>query len=197
MLDHRRDYPVTDLLQMVRRISLSFNYDELSDDDDSVIDSKHNFIAVDARIPGTFANSLSQVQSLAMFGKHKSAPPLLFKYLRVLIFGITLPRRPILQYYLLDNITLDLTAITQLFQLRYLKIAMEYAAYNVLIQLPDKIQGLRHLETLDVANQVLSVPSDIIYLPHLSHLIVPLWMPIDGLENMKSLRTLEGFVSGW
>ena len=188
MLDHRHDYPVTDLLQMVRRISLSFNNDELGDDDNSVIDSEqHNFIA----------NSLSQVRSLAMFGKHKSAPALLFKYLRVLIFGITLHRRPILQYYLLDNITLDLTASTQLFQLRYLKIAMEYAAYNVLIQLPDKIQGLRHLETLDVANQVLSVPSDIIYLPHLSHLIVPLWRPIDGLDNMKSLRTLEGFVSGW
>ncbi|TVU24892.1 hypothetical protein EJB05_27356, partial [Eragrostis curvula] len=135
---------------------------------------------VDVRVSDTILSSMSQVRSFAVYGESNHVPPLvLFIYLRVLILDI-------FSYEV--ECKADLTAISQLFQLRYLKIAGNYI---VDVVLPTKIQGLRHLETLDMYG-VQVIPSDIIYLPRLSHLIVDADTRLpDGIGSLKSLRTLE------
>lgn len=158
----------------VRRLSLSF-----SDVDGNV--------AVGAIIPGTDATSLSHIRSLAMLGKFYYMPHLLmFKYLRVLIIDTS---------FSTSIFMLDLTCITQLFLLRYLKIDLGSQSHLPTVQLPHKIQGLVYLEMLEIKHCYLErIPSDIIYLPCLSHLTVDLCCNlIDGLHNMKSLHTLVGF----
>ncbi|TVT96871.1 hypothetical protein EJB05_57950, partial [Eragrostis curvula] len=120
------------------------------------------------------------IWNIKVYGESNHVPPLvLFKYLRVLILDI-------FSYEV--ECKADLTAISQLFQLRYLKIAGNYI---VDVVLPTKIQGLRHLETLDMYG-VQVIPSDIIYLPRLFHLIVDADTRLpDGIGSLKSLRTLE------
>ncbi|KAM3300754.1 hypothetical protein ACQJBY_041660 [Aegilops geniculata] len=117
--------------------------------------------------------SLSQVRSFTQFGKFMP-PPLLFKYLR--IFRI--------EGYMES---LDLTAISQLFQLRYL-----YVRGPDFVQLPAELQGLVYLETLDLNDAVIkSMPSDIVNLSRLSYLRI--WMVVELPEfigNIKSLRSL-------
>ncbi|VAH11419.1 unnamed protein product [Triticum turgidum subsp. durum] len=106
---------------MVRRISMNFSGGGTTDETAS----------------RTIPSSLSQVRSLAHFGGSKYIPPLShFKYLRVILFKI---------WGELFDETIDLTAISQLFQLRYLKVSVEQN-----IKLPTEIQGLVHLETLDL-----------------------------------------------
>uniref|UniRef100_A0ACD5WR58 Uncharacterized protein n=8 Tax=Avena sativa TaxID=4498 RepID=A0ACD5WR58_AVESA len=129
-----------------------------------------NGLAITARL-------LSQVRSCAW--ARKSMPPLLlFKYLRVLtIHG---------SY---KDLTIDLTGIDQLFQLRYLRVE----ASRGVIELPGALKGLVYLETLDLNCDVEnSFPSDIVHLPCLSYLCLPSGA-IQGVENMKSLRTLCWF----
>ncbi|VAI68558.1 unnamed protein product [Triticum turgidum subsp. durum] len=65
---------------------------------------------------------------------------------------------------------IDLTGISELFQLRYLKITSD-----ICIKLPNSIRGLQCLKTLDLmdATRVTAVPWDIIHLPHLLHLTLP------------------------
>ncbi|KAL6658725.1 hypothetical protein ACP70R_002765 [Stipagrostis hirtigluma subsp. patula] len=138
-----------------------------------------NADVADGRVSGTILTSLSQVRSFAVYGESNCVPPLvLFKYLRVLILDI-------FSYEM--ECKVDLTSISQLFQLRYLKISGNYILDIVL---PTKIQGLVHLETLDIYG-VEIIPSDIIYLPRLSHLIVDADTRLpDGIGSIKSLRTL-------
>ncbi|WVZ83475.1 hypothetical protein U9M48_030617 [Paspalum notatum var. saurae] len=179
--------------KMVRRISLSFNMDEYGYDRSShttVPDNYKHIVVVDHKISGTFGfgNCLSQVLSLAVFGKSKCIPMLMSKYIRVLIIDIFSPWTKRGDR---SRTRLDLTSITQLFQLKYLQICMQG---NAQVQLPDKIQGLKHLETLKIDRCGANIPSDIIYLHHLSHLIVPRWVLVDGLDSMKSLRTLETLI---
>ncbi|XBJ21245.1 hypothetical protein VPH35_011931 [Triticum aestivum] len=127
----------------------------------------------------TIVVSLSQVRSFTMLGN--SMPPLvLFKYLRVLKIDQGRPRG--------DEETRDLTAIRQLFQLRYLQILGPYP-----IKLPSELQGLVYLETLDIPDACpRTIPSDIVHLSRLSYLNV--WME-EGLPeligNMKVLRSLR------
>ncbi|KAK3118368.1 hypothetical protein QOZ80_9BG0698010 [Eleusine coracana subsp. coracana] len=85
------------------------------------------------------------------------------------------------------NKKVDLTEITQLFQLKYLMVK----GYNGAV-LPRKIRGLTHLETLNIDGKVECIPSDIIHLPHLSHLIVnsDTMLP-DGIASIKSLETIR------
>uniref|UniRef100_A0A8I6XZB9 Disease resistance R13L4/SHOC-2-like LRR domain-containing protein n=1 Tax=Hordeum vulgare subsp. vulgare TaxID=112509 RepID=A0A8I6XZB9_HORVV len=88
----------------------------------------------------------------------------------------------------------DLTAIGQLFQLRYLKVS----AASGSIELPTEIRGLVHLETLDIdCRTAQNIPSDIVMLRRLSHLIFPrdTGLP-NGIGNMKSLRTLRCYCMG-
>uniref|UniRef100_A0A8R7PNF9 Disease resistance protein RPM1 n=1 Tax=Triticum urartu TaxID=4572 RepID=A0A8R7PNF9_TRIUA len=120
---------------------------------------------------------LSQVRALVRFGNSAYAPPLLkFKHLRVLN----------LEFGILGSEMPDLTGISHLFQLRYLKIKA-----NGKIMLPRKIRGLEQLETLELGAYSLEVPSDVVHLGRLQHLIVPRSTNLpNGIGNMKSLCTL-------
>jgi hypothetical protein len=123
---------------------------------------------------------MSQVRSYAQFGGSKYTPPLSqFKYLRVLSFVFP---------YGWDTIV-DLTAIGHLFVLRYLKVSAPSAE----LLLPNEIQGLSHLETLDlICKSMPSFPSDIARLLNLFYLRLPLVTALPkGIENMKSVRTLH------
>uniref|UniRef100_A0ACD5Z2X4 Uncharacterized protein n=1 Tax=Avena sativa TaxID=4498 RepID=A0ACD5Z2X4_AVESA len=125
------------------------------------------------------ASLLSQVRSCA-WARNSMSPLLLFKYLRVLtVHG---------GY---KDWTIDLSAINQLFQLRYLRVEADYGS----IELPCALKGLVYLETLDLnGKSKTSFPLDIVHLPRLSYLHLPCGAPaIQGVENMKSLRILIWF----
>nr|AVR54595.1 PM21 [Dasypyrum villosum] len=122
--------------------------------------------------------SMRQIRSLSCFGEPKYTPPLLlFKYLRVLVF---------ISPYSFAEIV-DLTAIGQLFQLRYLKVS---ASCRIIF--PTEFRKLVHLETLEVPGISGSIPSDIVCLPRLSRLILPCLTCLpQGIANIKSLRALH------
>ncbi|GJN10341.1 hypothetical protein PR202_ga28428 [Eleusine coracana subsp. coracana] len=90
-----------------------------------------------------------------------------------------------------DKDTFDLTGIYELFHLRYLKIAGD-----VCIQLPEQMRGLKYLETLDISAKVTAIPWDIIHLPCLLHLHLPLdqnmlaWIGNMRFDNEWSLGKL-------
>ncbi|KAM3317322.1 hypothetical protein ACQJBY_035142 [Aegilops geniculata] len=139
---------------------------------------------IDGTIPGS--TRLSQVRALATFGISTYTPPLSeFKHLRVLT--LEFPTR---------LVTLDLTGMCHLFQLRYLKVV---AAYGEIV-LPRKIRRLEQLETLELRTyecSMVQVPSDIVHLRRLLHLIVPIGISLPSrIGSMKSLRTLRGFDLG-
>nr|ACS49599.1 NBARC-like protein [Oryza alta] len=84
----------------------------------------------------------------------------------------------------------DLTAISQLPQLRYLRFLGDCCK----VELPSSICGLVQLETLETAcSAVISTPSDIGSLRCLSHLRLPsVGLPCPtGYPTSKSLRTLD------
>ncbi|TVU48830.1 hypothetical protein EJB05_00109, partial [Eragrostis curvula] len=121
-------------------------------------------------------------------------PFLLFKHLRVLTIEVPV-RRPFTDF-------LDFTGICHLFQLGYLKIM----ANNYRVVLPSKIGGLQQLETFHLETNISfsegvhyqELPSDMSHISRLMHLIVPGWRGLcDGLENMKSLRTLRSLNLCW
>nr|AVR54604.1 PM21 [Dasypyrum villosum] len=122
--------------------------------------------------------SMQQIRSFSCFGEPKYTPPLLlFKYLRVLVFISSYAFGPIV----------DLTAIGQLFQLRYVKVCASYR-----IDFPTEFRKLVHLETLEVSGFSPSIPSDIVCLPRLSRLILPCLTRLpQGIANIKSLRALH------
>ncbi|VAH99610.1 unnamed protein product [Triticum turgidum subsp. durum] len=126
-------------------------------------------MAIAARLP--------QVRSFILF--ENPIPPFLwFKYLRVLII-------------VRGKDTVDLTAISQLFQLRCVMVRVDGK-----IELPTELGKLVYLETLDIqkCRLVKSIPSDIVHLPCLSYLGLPNCTDLpEGIENMKSLRTLQEF----
>jgi hypothetical protein len=67
---------------------------------------------------------------------------------------------------------------------------------NYDVVLPSKIGGLQQLETLEVQTKLRrfkKLPSDIVYLSRLLHLILPVRTLPDGIGNMKSLRTVHKF----
>ncbi|KAM0857420.1 hypothetical protein ACQ4PT_048493 [Festuca glaucescens] len=144
----------------------------------------------DAKYAKTPANiRKSQVRSLRLFGLFECMPCIReFKLLRVLNLELS--------DYNGDHDLIDLTGISELFQLRYLKIASD-----VCINLPNRMQGLKCLETLDVmdATSIIAVPWDIIHLPHLLHLTIPVgtylldWIGSmnDSLSSLWSLGKLN------
>ncbi|XBI77521.1 hypothetical protein VPH35_070608 [Triticum aestivum] len=107
----------------------------------------------------------SQVRSLGVFGVSECMPCIgEFKLVRVLN----------LQLYGHHNgdqdLAIDLTGISELFHLRYLKIVCD-----VCIKLPNRMRGLQCLETLYVMDTPRGtyVPWEIIYLTRLLHLSLP------------------------
>lgn len=126
--------------------------------------------------------SLSQVRTLAFFGFYKCMPEIKeFKLVRILVLQIWG-----------DNCgtILDLRVISELHHLRYLKISCDTT-----IDLPTQIKQLKYLMTIEIEATAISiVPSDIVDLPVLSHLILPIEadMP-DKIGDMSSLCTLGHF----
>ncbi|CAL5066159.1 unnamed protein product [Urochloa decumbens] len=124
---------------------------------------------------------MSQVRSLAFFGFIKCLPSIVkYKLLRVLVLQIWADQ---------DKTTFDLTTISELYLLKFLKIRC-----NVTVWLPEKMRNLKFLETLDVHARVKDVPSDIVGLKRLLHLHLPCGTALpDGIGEMISLRTLGYF----
>ncbi|XP_066323701.1 disease resistance protein RGA5-like [Miscanthus floridulus] len=91
----------------------------------------------------------------------------------------------------------DLTCVSQLSQLRYLKVASEawyLSGQECLVVLPNQVRRMHRLETLEIDLDVLSIPTDIVHLPCLSHFIVRGLKTLpDGIGKVKSLRTLRRF----
>uniref|UniRef100_A0A0E0BM84 ALOG domain-containing protein n=1 Tax=Oryza glumipatula TaxID=40148 RepID=A0A0E0BM84_9ORYZ len=125
---------------------------------------------------------LSQVRTVATFGVLKCMPFIMeFRLLKVLVLHLLGDE---------DGITsFDLTKISELFRLRYLKVTT-----NVTLKLPTKMRGLQYLETLKIDGKIDAVPSDIIHLPGLLHLNLPAETKLPyGIGHMASLRTLGYF----
>uniref|UniRef100_A0A453GYT2 Uncharacterized protein n=1 Tax=Aegilops tauschii subsp. strangulata TaxID=200361 RepID=A0A453GYT2_AEGTS len=101
--------------------------------------------------------TLYEVRSLAFFGFYGCADFIEeCKLLRILILHVWADQ---------DEDPFDLSGITTLLPLRYVKIAC-----NIPIKLPDKIQDLQYLETLEVDATVVAIPSAIRKLSRLASL---------------------------
>jgi hypothetical protein len=137
--------------------------------------------------------SQSQIRSLALFGATTCMPVCthLFpesRFLRVLVLQLR-------QFNGKDGYQkegINLTGISQMVLLRYLKVE----ARSSCVKLPMEIQGLRHLETLEMSCGFIGgIPSDVFHLPGLLHLNITSThggFP-GGISNAKSLRTLQYF----
>lgn len=103
---------------------------------------------------------ISKLRSLLFCGFIDCVPSVVdYEFLRVLILDIWADG---------DETEFDLTRISELLRLRYLKIQC-----NVMVNLPDEISGLKYLETLEVDARLSAVPSDIGRLEKLLHLLLP------------------------
>ncbi|KAF8661219.1 hypothetical protein HU200_057063 [Digitaria exilis] len=124
---------------------------------------------------------LSQVRTLAYFGVLRCMPSIVqFRLLQVVILHFWGDE---------DSISLDLTRISELFRLRYLKVSS-----NVTLDLHTKFHGLPYLETLTIDARVTEVPSDIFHLTGLLHLSLPMQTNLpNGIGHMTSLHTLQYF----
>uniref|UniRef100_A0A0D9XVF0 WRKY domain-containing protein n=1 Tax=Leersia perrieri TaxID=77586 RepID=A0A0D9XVF0_9ORYZ len=124
---------------------------------------------------------LSQVRTLALFGVLNLMSFITgFRLLKVLILHFWGDE---------DSISFDLTKVSELALLRYLKVTS-----NVTLKLPMRMQGLQYLETLKINGKIGAVPSDIVHLPCLLHLSLPAKTNLpNGIVHMTSLRTLGYF----
>jgi disease resistance protein RPM1 len=104
------------------------------------------------------------------------------KYVRVLHLDIGFRGKDVL----------DLTGISSLYLLRYLKLFG-----NMKVELPSQIGKLQQLETLDLGGSDSKLPSDIANLPLLLHLIVSERTVFpDGIGRLRLVRTLGNFDLG-
>ncbi|KAF8669521.1 hypothetical protein HU200_051324 [Digitaria exilis] len=136
--------------------------------------------------------SQSQIRSLALFGHTACMPACAHlltesKFLQVLILDL----REFNGKNEHEEECMNLTGITQLVLLRYLKVE----ARTKRVKLPTEIRGLRHLETLEMHCRIIGgMPSDIFHLPSLLHLIVTSANSFpEGIGIAKSLCTLQYF----
>ncbi|XP_037442978.1 disease resistance protein RGA5-like isoform X2 [Triticum dicoccoides] len=125
---------------------------------------------------------LSHVRTLAFFGAFKCLPSIVeFGLLQVLILHLWGDD---------ESISFDLTRISELFRLRYLHVTC-----NATLQIPQtQMRGLQYLKTLKIDARVSAVPSDIVHLPDLLHLSLPVETNLpNGIGRMTSLCTLGYF----
>lgn len=134
----------------------------------------------------------SQIRSLALFGDPTCMPACAHlltesKFLQVLVLDL----REFDAKTGHDKEGINLTGISQLVLLRYLKVE----ARTRCVKLPREIRGLRHLQTLEMHCGIFGgLPSDTFHLPGLLHLIVTSANRFpDGIDIAKSLCTLEYF----
>uniref|UniRef100_A0A453A9J7 HMA domain-containing protein n=1 Tax=Aegilops tauschii subsp. strangulata TaxID=200361 RepID=A0A453A9J7_AEGTS len=110
----------------------------------------------------TFASTpastgLSQIRSLTFIGLMSCFPSVVeFKLLRFLNLHIWSDQ---------PSTYFDLRVICEFVLLRYLQVTCSDTVY-----LPDQMQGLKHLETLEINARVIVIPSDIVHLQSLLHL---------------------------
>ncbi|KAM3206075.1 hypothetical protein ACQJBY_061634 [Aegilops geniculata] len=143
VVDHNRK--ILALSHKVRRLSLQLG------------DAKY------AKIPANIIKS--QVRSLGFFGVSECMPCIgEFKLVCVLNLQLSGHHNGD------QDLSIDLSRVSELFHLRYLKIICD-----VCIKLPNRMRGLQCLETLDVMDTPRGtyVPWDIIYLTRLLHLSLP------------------------
>lgn len=140
---------------------------------------------------------LPQVRSLSLFGANCVPPLSKLRFLRVLFLLIGHSSR---------QGRVDLTCLSQLSQLRYLKV--KHGTHPVIpvtidIVLPSQIRSMQHLERLETQDlQIGDIAPDIADLPCLTHLILQRpWgslremnMLPDGICKVKSLRALRDFM---
>lgn len=124
---------------------------------------------------------ISKLRSLLFCGFIDCVPSVLdYEFLRVLILDIWADG---------DETKFDLTRISKLLRLRYLKIQC-----NLMVNLPNEISGLKYLETLEVDARLSAVPSDIGRLEKLLHLLLPSEAILPrGYGSLTSLLTLGCF----
>ncbi|CAL4897570.1 unnamed protein product [Urochloa decumbens] len=171
-LAHDQQEAMADLQVKVRRLAVHHISDAKDDTEVDVIIGRH----------------LSQVRSLSVFGANCVPPLSELRFLRVLFLLTTGFSRH-------EN-RLDLTCVSQLSLLRYLKVHSSHPSFEVV--LPSRIRSMQRLETLEIEGlPILSLPPDIAELPCLSHLKIGSTgtMPMlpDGICKVKSLRTLSDF----
>ncbi|KAM3245197.1 hypothetical protein ACQJBY_056490 [Aegilops geniculata] len=129
-----------------------------------------------AKIPESIR--MSQVRSLWFCGSCRCVPSILdYGLLRILILHIWADQ---------EQMSFDLTRVVELFRLRYLIVEC-----NITINLPDKIQGLRYLETLQLDGRLSAVPSDIGNLENLRHLRLPIQANVRDLGGLTNLQDLH------
>ncbi|KAI4969280.1 hypothetical protein ZWY2020_000194 [Hordeum vulgare] len=157
------------LRSKVRRISLQ-------------LDSGENGGTVEASL------SMPHIRSLALFGKCR------FEFSMYELKSIRVLNVDCQGAHVGDRI--DLTPICKLSHLRYLRIYSGDKRMSTLI-LPTLIGNLKHLEILMLILNVditAAMPSDIVDLPCLLHLHVPIGTRLpDGIRRMKALHTLGNF----
>ncbi|VAI35438.1 unnamed protein product [Triticum turgidum subsp. durum] len=125
---------------------------------------------------------LSQVRTFAFFGVFKCLPSIVeFRLLQVLILHL---------WGNDESISVDLAGISELFRLKYL-----HFTCNATLEVPqNQMRGLRYLETLKIDARVSAVLSDIVHLPGLLHLSLPVESNLpSGIGSMTSLCTLGYF----
>lgn len=135
----------------------------------------------DAKLPINMR--LSQVRTLAFFGAYKywwRSIKDQFPLLQVLILHF---------WHDEDIISFDLTIISQLFRLKYLKITSD-----VTLELQTKTRGLQCLETLKIDARISTAPLDTTHLSGLLHLSLPADTNLaNGIGHMTSLHTFGYF----
>jgi disease resistance protein RPM1 len=137
----------------------------------------------ECRVTSAMVNgSLSKVRSVYAIGRFSCQSLMFLKYVRVLHLDIGFGGKDVL----------DLTGISSLFLLRYLKVVGDMK-----VELPSQIGKLQQLETLDLGESDSKLPSDLASLPLLLHLIVyPDTVFPDGIGRLRLLRTIRRFDLG-
>ncbi|VAH24606.1 unnamed protein product [Triticum turgidum subsp. durum] len=103
------------------------------------------------------STGLSQIRSLTFIGLMSCFPSVVeFKLLRFLNLHIWSDQ---------PSTYFDLRVICEFVLLRYLQVTCSDTVY-----LPDQMQGLKHLETLEINARVIVIPSDVVHLQSLLHL---------------------------
>ncbi|CAL4890794.1 unnamed protein product [Urochloa decumbens] len=172
-LAHDQQEAIADLQVKVRRLAVHHISDAKDDTAVDVIIGRH----------------LSQVRSLSLFGANCVPPLSELRFLRVLFLLFE-----VLWY---EKSVVDLTCVSQLSLLRYLKVTCRGSPY-IEVVLPSRIRSMQRLETLEIYGvATCSIPPDIAELPCLSHLKIRSrganQMLPDGFCKVKSLRILRGF----
>ncbi|CAM0147246.1 unnamed protein product [Urochloa decumbens] len=167
-LAHDQQEAIADLQVKVRRLAVHHISDAKDDTEVDVIIGRH----------------LSQVRSVSLFGANCVPSLSELRFLRVLFLLIGFSR-------------VDLTCVSQLPLLRYLKVTGVRSFY-IEVVLPSRIRSMQRLETLEIQGyRIGSIPTDIVELPCLSHLKIlstgANQMLPDGICKVKSLRTLRNF----